>query len=160
MLTFVASAQHTTIQPSNELLITGAVRQELHISAKELLQFRQEEIGDAIIHNKQGDVKEHATNMKGVLLKTVLDSAHIFAARHKEYNELCIILTASDNYRNVYSWNELFNTEVGDLVYIITEKDGIPIDRMEDRILVISRSDKNSGRRHLKALTRIEVKKV
>ena len=78
----------------------------------------------------------------------------------KEYSELVIILIASDGYRNVYSWNELFNTDIGSHVYIVTEMDGKPIDQMPDRILVLSLADLNSGRRHLKGLAKIEVKKA
>lgn len=156
----MAHAQHNKVTPTEGFRITGSVKNELNISIADLLLFKQDSLGDVTIKNKQGKDKEQARSMKGVLLKTVLDSAHIFAEKHKEYSELCISLIASDDYRNVYSWNELFNTEVGEHVYIITEMDGKPITNMPQRVLVMSLSDFNSGKRHLKALTRIEVKKV
>ncbi|MBC7552964.1 MAG: hypothetical protein H7257_03190 [Taibaiella sp.] len=153
-------AQDNTVPSTEAFKITGAVENELNISIKDLLTFKQENLGDITLKNKRGKVKGEARGMKGVLLKTVLDSAHVHATKPKEYSELCISLIASDNYRNVYSWNEIYNTEVGDHVYIITEMDGKPIDLMPQRILVMSLADFNSGRRRLKGLERIEVKKV
>jgi hypothetical protein len=159
-LAFAASAQHNVVPSTDDLRIIGAVKNELHLSLKDLMKFKQDSLGDVIAKNKQGVQREQAKHLKGVLLKTLLDSAHVYAAQHKEYSELCVSLIASDDYRNVYSWNELYNTEVGEHVYIITEMDGKPIDQMQQRILVMSLSDINSGRRHLKGLSRIEVKKV
>jgi hypothetical protein len=159
-LTFAASAQHNVVSSTDDFKVTGAVKNELHLSLRDLMQFKQDSLGDVVIKNKEGKDKEQAKGLKGVLLKTLLDSVHIYANKPKEYSELCISLIASDDYRNVYSWNELYNTEVGQHVYIITEMDGKPIDQMSQRILVMSLSDLNSGRRHLKGLSRIEVKKV
>jgi len=72
---------------------------------------------------------------------------------------ISIVLTASDGYSNAYSWSEIFNTIVGDKVYIITAQNGVDIAAMPERILVMSLADKNSGSRHLKGLQKIEVKK-
>ena len=158
--TSVAHGQHDAIPPTDEFNITGAVKHTLKFSLKDLLTFHQDSLGDLVIKNKRGEDKSTAKNMKGVLLKTVLDSAHIYAEKPKEFSEYIITLIASDNYKNVYSWNELFNTDIGKHVYIITEMDGKSITEMPDRILVLSLSDFNSGRRHLKGLTTINVKKI
>ena len=157
---FFVFGQHNVVPATNEFVIKGEVKNELKITIKDLLRYKQEALGDVVITNKQGEVKSVGKGMKGVLLKTILDSANIYTEKHKEYSELCIILIASDDYRNVYSWNEIYNTEVGQHIFIISEKDGKPIDTMEDRILVMSLADINSGSRHLKGLARIEVKKV
>jgi hypothetical protein len=160
LLCLAAQAQDHEVKPTEVLTVSGAVKNELHLTLRDLLTFRQEKLGDVMITNKQGKEKGVAKNMRGVLLKTIIDSAHIVATKHKEYSELCISLIASDGYRNVYSWNELFNTTVGDHVYIITESDGVSLAAMPQRILVMSLADINSGRRHLKGLDRIEIKKV
>lgn len=153
-------AQHDAIAPTTEFKITGMVKNELHITMSSLLQYKQDTLNDVVFKSSHGTEKDKPMQLKGVLLKTLLDSAHISAANHKEYGELFITLIASDNYKNMYSWNELFNTEVGNHVYVITEMDGTPMSDMKDRILVMSLSDFNSGRRHLKALSKIEVRNM
>ena len=157
---FVAAAQHKAVDPTEEFAIKGAVKHELHLSIKDLLQFRQDTLLNVVFRDKGGKAKGTGRDMKGVLLRTVLDSAHVEAKDHKVLNELCIVLSASDGYKNVYSWNELFNTSIGDSVYIITEIAHKPVQDMEDRILVVSLGDKTSGRRHLKALEGIVIKSV
>ena len=160
ILTLTAYGQHNPVPVTDGIAITGAVKNELHITIKDLLRYRQDTLGSVMISNKKGEDKGLARNMKGVLLKTLLDSAHVYAEKHKDYSELYIVLTGSDGYRNVYSWNEVFNTEVGNHVYVITEMDGQPIAQMQSRILVMSLADMNSGRRHLKGLAKVEVKRV
>ncbi|HWA32860.1 MAG TPA: hypothetical protein VG737_01960, partial [Cyclobacteriaceae bacterium] len=67
---------------------------------------------------------------------------------------------ANDNYTVVYSWNEIYNTATGDSAYIITEKNGKDAASMDDSILMISPKDRMTGRRHVKALASIEVKRA
>jgi DMSO/TMAO reductase YedYZ molybdopterin-dependent catalytic subunit len=152
-------AQHE-VPPTSGFKIKGAVKRELTIDIGRLAQYRQDSIGDVIVRNKKGEQKSVARQLKGVLLKTLLDSAGADIDKPKEYGELYVVLTASDGYKNVYSWNELFNTEVGNHVYLITEMNGRPIAEMPDRILVMSLYDTNSGNRHFKGLVKIEVKKI
>ena len=155
-----AHAQHTPVPPTDEFKITGIVKKELTLRLKDLAAFKQDALGDLPIKNKKGEPKDVAHNMKGVLLKTILDSADITTDKHKEYSELVIVLIASDGYKNVYSWNELYNNDAGNHVYVITEIDGKVMDQITGRILVVSMSDTNSGRRHLKGLSRIEVRRL
>ena len=140
--------------------VVGVVKKELKFGISDIGRLKQDTIGDVVIKNHKGEQKNIAKQLKGVLLRTIIDSAGIMADKPKDYNELVIVLIASDGYRNVYSWNELFNTDIGNHVYIITEMDGKTIDQMTGRILVLSLSDLSSGRRHLKGLARIEVKKI
>ena len=152
-------AQHD-VPVTSEFEVSGAVKNKVKFSIKDLSAFKQDSVGDVVLRNHRGDQKSVAKQMKGILLKTILDSANIVADKPKEYSEFVIKLIASDGYTNVYSWNELYNTDIGNHVYIITEMDGEHIDKMDSRILALSLSDTNSGRRHLKGLAKIEVKKV
>jgi len=153
-------AQHNAVAPTDGFIVSGIVKNTLKLNIKDLLRLKQDDLGDVAIKNQRGEEKGVAKQIKGVSLKAILDSAEIFADKPKEFSEFYIVLTASDEYTNVYSWNELYNTEVGKHVYVVTEMDGKSIDQMPDRILVLSLADLNSGRRHLKGLAKIEVKKV
>jgi len=157
---FSLHAQHEPIPPSSEFRIKGLVKNELIFRVSELMKCKQDELGDVVIRNHKGEEKGIAKSMKGILLKTLIDSAGIHADKPKDYSELYIVLTASDNYKNVYSWNELFNSEIGNHIYVVTGMDGKTMDEMPDRILVLSAGDFNAGRRHLKGLVNIEVKKA
>ncbi len=145
---------------TNEFRVFGLVKKERIYTEKDLLQMKQESIGTVYIKNHKGDIVINAKNMKGVLLKTILDSTVILSTNYKNYNQFFIILTAVDGYKNSYSWNELYNTEIGNHVYLITEKNGKSLNQIPEKLLVLSANDINGGGRYLKNLSTIEIKAV
>lgn len=156
----VASYAQHDVPPTAQFEITGLVKKNVKFNTNDLAAFRADSVGDVVIKNKRGEQKSVARHMKGILLKAIIDSAGIKVDKPKEYGELAIIITASDGYINVYSWNELFNTEVGNKVYLITEIDGKHVNDMDGHILILSLADFNSGSRHLKGLVKIEIRKL
>src|SRR5271156_666738 len=125
-----ANAQENFVPPTSEFTVTGIVTNELTFGIKDLDQYKQEDLGDMVIRNQKGEQKRIAKSVKGILFKTVLEKAGIHADKPKEYSEIYIVLTASDGYKNVYSWNELFRTEVGEHIYIVTAEDGKTFEQM------------------------------
>ena len=75
-------------------------------------------------------------------------------------NEFYFTCITSDKYKVVFSWNEIFNTEIGNNIFIVTEKDGFKGKEIKDRILILSRSDLIKGRRTIKNLSEIIVSQV
>jgi hypothetical protein len=60
----------------------------------------------------------------------------------------------------VFTWSEVFNTEVGDGVLVYFEKDGRPLTEAEGRIAMLSAKDIHRGARHVRWLKSIEVRKA
>ncbi|MEO8146527.1 MAG: hypothetical protein ABI723_02765 [Bacteroidia bacterium] len=60
----------------------------------------------------------------------------------------------------MYSWNEIYNTEVGNAVFIITEKAVKKLSEMDEPILVVSTSDLKTGRRFIKGLSKITINRI
>ena len=159
LIPFTSFAQWD-IKPSATFTVSGLVKNELTFHIGDEGKYKQDSLGDVAIKNHQGDTKYVAKKIKGILLKTFIDSAGIHVDKHKEYSELYVVLTATDCYKNVYSYNELSNSEIGEHIYVLTGEDGKNMSQMDNRIEVMSLGDYNSGRRHLRALVKIEVKKV
>ena len=149
-----------TVTPSEVLKIEGKIKAEKTFSITELDTFPKIAIADQTLYNHKGEVKSTVKNMKGVLLKTVLASIQFDYDKPKELNEFYFFFVATDGYKVVFSWNEIYNTEAGNNFYIVTEMDGKKIKDMEQRILFISTADLKSGRRYIKALEKIQVKRV
>ena len=74
-----------------------------------------------------------------------------------EYYFTCI---ASDGYKIIYSWNELFNTAIGNSVYILTSKDNQPLEKLDENIVMIATQDIRTGRRYVKNLQSIIVRRA
>lgn len=146
--------------PTTSFIISGDVKAPVTIGLADFKKWEVHTIGDVIITNHLGERKSEATGLKGVLLKDVLQSVEINSESPKVLSEYYFVCKANDGYTVVYSWNELFNTATGNSAYIVTEKDGRSMADMSDAILMISRNDLATGRRHLKSLTTIEVKRA
>lgn len=147
-------------KPTTSFTITGEVKTPRTFTTDELKKMKAVEIGDVVITNHLGEKKSEAKGLKGVLLKDVLSQVEINAESPRVLSEYYFVCTANDNYRVVYSWNELFNTSVGESAFIVTEKNGKSLDTLPDAILMISSKDIRTGRRHVKALSSIDVKRA
>lgn len=147
--------------PSSESVqITGAVKNSVTYTINDILKFKQTDLGDVSINNHKGDVKYVAHNVKGVLVKSLLDSVKFSIAKPKELSQMILVFEASDGYKTVYSWNEIFNSETGNNIYILTEKDGKSLPVMNERIQVLSTTDINMGMRRMRGLAKIEIRKI
>jgi len=89
-----------------------------------------------------------------------LEKAGIDVSSPKLLSEFYFTFIASGNYKVVFSWNEIFNSANGDQVMILTESNGQKGDQMEDRIALLSSSDRATGRRYVKGLQKIVIGQV
>ena len=148
------------LKPTASFSISGAVKTPVTIHLADLEKWTSVDIGDVVITNHLGEKKSEAKGLRGVLLKEILSAAEINSESPKVLSEYYFVCKANDGYAVVFSWNELFNTAVGDAVYIVTEKNGKPAASMGDAILMISPKDFKTGRRHVKSLTSIDVRRA
>jgi hypothetical protein len=148
------------IKPSDELIISGQIQNELKFTLADFEKMSSKKIDDIVITNHMGDPKGTAKNLKAISLKSILEKIEFNSDSPKVLSEFYLTFIATDNYKVVYSWNEIFNTATGDSIYLITEKDGKKISEMSERILVITPSDFKTGRRNIKGLSKIVVNRV
>ena len=154
-LVFFTSWAQKDIQSSDQIEVVGKVKKQLTITIADLEKFEAQKIDDVTITNHLGEKRSEAKNMKGVLLKDVLANVDFDAESPKVLSEFYLACIATDGYKVVFSWNELFNTEVGNHVFIITEKDGKKIREMSERLLIMSPTDFKTGRRNIKGVRQI-----
>lgn len=148
------------IKPTDTVYVTGKINTRMAYSINTLLQMTQSPIPDQVIYNHKGEPKDTLTGLKGIALKTLLHNIGLAYDKPKELNEFYFVFSASDGYRIVLSWNEIYNTETGNHFFILTEGEGKTLQNMEQRIAFISTGDLKSGRRYVKCLKTIEVKKL
>lgn len=157
---FITLHAQERIEPSDTILITGKVFKEKTITIHALAKQNARPIGDVAITNHLGTVKGIAKNMKGVLLKELLDSNCFAEPVPRKLSEFYITCIASDGYKVVFSWNELFNTETGNHTFIVTEKEGKQLSGMDERILLVVPTDQKTGRRFVKGVNKIVISRT
>ncbi len=145
---------------TREITVTGAVENPLRLGVDELRGFPPQQIGEVPLVCQTGANVGKLENFKGVRLRDILDRAVIRAPGHNDVKKMVIVASASDGYKVVFSWSEVFNSPVGDGVLVFFEKDGLPLADDEGRIAMVSSKDIRTGPRHVKWLKDIEVRKV
>ena len=157
---FSASAQKENIPTTENFSIEGKVRKSLSLSLADLSSYKSYSIDSIVITNHLGERKSSLKKVKAVLLKDILDKVEIDAEAPKVLSEYYLVCIASDNYKVVFSWNEIFNNDTGKSVYIITAQDGKPATGLDNRIALIAPKDQMTGRRYVKGLQKIVVERV
>lgn len=160
VLAGLSSSAQEKIDPTDKFSVGGAVKNQLTVSLNDLKAYKTYNTDSVVITNHLLQKKHTIKNLQGVLLKDILDKAEIVSETPKVLSEFYIICIASDNYKVVFSWNEIFNTQTGGSVYILTGHDGKEAAATDDRITLISPNDKATGRRLVKGLQKIIVEKV
>jgi len=140
--------------------VAGVVATPLTLSVAELKKLPPTELAGMPIVCQSGATMEEVKQYKGVKLKDVLDKAEIVSKDHNDNKKMVIVATASDGYKAIFSWQELYNSPIGDEVVVFYEKNNKPLDEDEGQIALISAKDLRAGPRHVKWLKSLEVVKL
>ncbi len=137
-------AQQRDSAISTQVRVVGEVQRELTLGVDEL--------------RRRTLVQERGYG--GVRLVDLLKEADIRQDARHALRRTYIVATATDGFQAVFSWGELFNTPIGRGVIVAYERDGAPLRDGEGRITLVSLADERPGTRHVKWLSRIEVRRV
>jgi hypothetical protein len=159
LLVFISSA-NVFAQQTKSFVISGVVAKEQTINLDSLKQYKVYNIDSLNVTSHTGSFKHKDEKLKGVLLTDVLSHTKFNVNSPKLLSELYFVCVASDGYKVVYSWNELYNTSVGETVYLLVEKNGTAINAMPESIQMLSAKDFKTGRRYLHNLSKIIVAKA
>ena len=117
--------------------------------------FPVKRIGNIAIRNHVGLKKNSLKKANGILLKDGLNQFTLSDNLPKNYSRYVYTITASDGYTVTFSWNELFNNNVGKKVFLVTHSKSHP----KDGIILISKSDRFTGRRFVKDVVEIHIER-
>ena len=89
-----------------------------------------------------------------------MSKAELDAENPKVLSEFYFVIVATDNYKIIFSWNEIFNTQTGKNIYVIMEEGGKKIKDINGRISIVTLTDFKPGRRHMSNIERIIVERA
>ena len=148
------------IQATDKFVVKGEVKKEMTFSLADIEKLPSKYIGDVVITNHLGEPRGTAKQLSGILVKDLLKDLELNENSPKLFSEFYLTFIAVDHYKVVYSWNEIINSPTGDNHYIITKRDGKKLQEMNERILVLTPTDFKTGRRHIKGLSQIVIKRA
>ncbi len=133
---------------TTRLQVSGEVSRNLSLSVEDLRGLAR----------RRGQVT--AGGYVGIRLTDVLEEADIKRDVRRALRRTYVVAIASDGYQAVFSWGELFNTAIGRDVVVAFERGGSPLRDGEGKIALVSLADEKIGPRHVKWLSRIDVRRV
>ena len=137
--------------------ITGRVQEERGFALSELLDMDTFEVGDLLLACGSGDIKDRVGKFFGVLLTDIINRAEVITTEHNDTKKMFVVVSSVDGYRTVFSWQELFNSSVGEGVMVILEKEGKRVYEDHGGVDLISSNDFLSGPRYVKQLSNIQI---
>ena len=159
LFSITAHAQEK-VMPTSQFSVEGKVKNPLSFGFKDAVGYATVSVDSLVIYNHLHERKRVVNKIKGILLKDILTKAIIDQSSPKLLSEYYIVCSASDGYKVVFSWNEIFNTTIGEHVLIATEADDLTGESMADKMLLLSAMDNNTGRRFVKGLNKIVIERV
>lgn len=137
--------------------VTGRVKQERVFSLAELLKMDIVETGKKLVACGSGEPKGYVEGFRGVLLTDVINLTEVITTEHNDTKKMFLVARSDDGYSTVFSWQEIFNTSVGEGVMIVLEKEGTKVYDTHGGVDLISASDFLTGPRYVKQLSEIEI---
>lgn len=154
-----AHAQHDT-KPTDYFTVEGRVKNTITFKLEDAAAFNSILFDSIVVYNHLVVRKSVLKNVKGILLKDIITNASFDISDPKPLSEYYITCVASDGYKVVFSWNEIFNTTVGKQLMVITEADGRKASASPQRIAIISPADIATGRRYVHGLQKVMIERV
>ncbi len=151
----------TVSDPSGDatqsFVMNGLVEQVQRITYTDLQKMNQHKLGAIRLTKGNGEVYLELEAATGILLKDILHSVGVKGLNNKNYSSYYVVCTATDGYKTLYSWNELFNSPLGDQAYLIMKANEQSLPELEESIMMVSLADKITGKRNLRKLESITV---
>jgi Oxidoreductase molybdopterin binding domain len=100
---------------------------------------------------------EQSVRYSGVLLRDVLARV-VPADTHRAARTLVFEAVATDGYRAVFTWGEIFNSSAGDQVLVISAQDGHALGNDQGPLALRALADLRPGPRHVRNLCGVVVR--
>ncbi|XPV69396.1 MAG: hypothetical protein ACNI25_02185 [Halarcobacter sp.] len=133
------------------LSVNGQIKEPYRLTKEEFERIPHSTIKNVNIVCASGEEKQKPKDLNGVLLIQLIQKAKIDIKSRKKLNQIVVLATASDNYTVVFSYNELFNTTIGNEVIVVYENESFSL---------YSKKDFLTGPRHVYALTNIKIQLI
>jgi Oxidoreductase molybdopterin binding domain len=100
---------------------------------------------------------EQSVRYSGVLLRDVL-ARLVPADNHRAARTLVFEAVATDGYRAVFTWGEIFNSAAGEQVLVISAQDGRALGNEQGPLALRALADLRPGPRHVRNLCGVTVR--
>lgn len=139
------------------LEIMGLVPRPDAFTREALEQLGRHDLGPTQVLCFSGRPVAQVDSYVGARLVDLLDACGLSERPRSELKRCVVVARGNDGYQAVFSWNELYNSSIGQKVLVLYEKNGKALDAHLGAICLISANDARLGPRHLRGLSQVAV---
>jgi hypothetical protein len=140
------------------LEIMGLVPRPDAFTREALEQLGRHDLGPTQVLCFSGRPVAQVDSYVGARLVDLLDACGLSERPRSELKRCVVVARGNDGYQAVFSWNELYNSSIGQKVLVLYEKNGKALDAHLGAICLISANDERLGPRHLRGLSQVAVR--
>lgn len=143
------------------LAVRGNFERALTLSIEDLKQLPVQRIEDVRAVRPTASastVPEVTRRYTGCLLRDVVERAKPVEKNRLDLRNSVVIVSASDGYRAIFSWAELYLSPIGEGALVVYERDGAALPPDEGPLALVSLKDTRPGPRHVKWLQSVELR--
>jgi len=150
--------QKNTTASTYRLVVTGRVKNPVTLSMENLRQMDIVETDQLKLICGEGDVKGDIGRCTGVLLTDIINLSEVIAPEHNDTKKTYVVTTSGDGYKTLFAWQELYNSENGEGIIVVLEKNGEPAYENYSSADLISAKDFLIGPRQVKDIRSIDIR--
>ena len=140
--------------------IGGWVRHPLRLDAAALALFDVVDVPDFVVVCTADGAHGGARALRGVRLSELIDAARPAFAERTDFKRVAVVAESVEGYRALFSWNELFNSAVGDGVLLAWDCPQAPLPGRAGPFALVSLHDRATGPRYVQRLASVELHKL
>lgn len=113
-----------------------------------------------VVERPGAPAAERSITYRGVRLRDVLAPPGTDPSRDRGARDTVVEAVASDGYRALFSWGELYNAAAGERSVVVLEADGRALDAHQGPLALRALDDLRPGPRHVRNLCALRVRRL
>jgi hypothetical protein len=140
--------------------IGGWVRRPLALDEAALADFDPVLVSDFVVICTFDGAHRGTRHLRGVPLRGLITAAQPAFERRTDFKRVAIVAESGEGYRALFSWNEVFNSVVGDGVIVAWDCDDAPLPAPAGPFALASLYDRATGPLYVQRLASVELHKL
>lgn len=142
------------------LHVGGTVRRPAELDGDALERAGAVELSDFVVICTFDGSHGRARRMRGLPLRTLITRSEPDFAQRTDFKRTVILACAEDGYRALFSWCEVFHTDVGEGIYVAFDSPLAPLDDKTGPFALVSLRDTFTGPRFVRRLASVELHRL
>jgi hypothetical protein len=140
--------------------IGGWVRRPLALDAEALAGFDPVQVADFLVVCTFDGVHGGPKRLRGVPLRSLVEASQPAFAQRTDFKRVALVAESREGYRALFSWNEIFNSSLGDGVIVAWDCADSPLPAGAGPFALISLYDRATGPRYVQRLASVDLHKL